>query len=498
MRDLFIAFCVAASLPLCFFWPWFGGVVWGWLGFLYPERLTTGRVLDVPFVGLVIGATLAGLARARHRYPWPRSREFYLLLALWAFCGLTTAVAAVYPERAWWGWLELSRIVVLILVVMALCQERHKLTALMWATALSVGSYATYGAVWVLLTHGANPLYGPRASDIENNNDFAATLVAILPFFVFLGRALPQRWLRRGALVLFAAMVIAILGTYSRAAVLALGIVLLLLGVFRQWHALAAACMAFAVFLLCTVPQTWVARVETIRTYDQEHSAAMRPKEWYVALHLGLDHPLLGAGFRPFSPEAYERYIPGYSDYHDAHNLFLQVFAEHGFPGLALYTALIVATLATLSRIARRAAAEPGGEWMQNSARMLQIGLAGYIVDGMFHCLSYRAVFFDLLAFAMMLDALARAPGTSLRPLLGVGFVWQAVGKDASHHRASRASDNWKAGERASHQQPVGRRTVVRAPVGRSAAFHPGHHCVDGSGIRSGRADHHRPPHHQE
>ena len=411
MRDVFVAACVVASLPLCFWWPGFGGVVWGWLGFLYPTRLTIGLVGDVPCVWLVIAATLAGLARTDARYPWPRSRELSLLLALWAFCALTTAVAALHPERAWWRLFDLSRILLFILVVIAVCQERRRLTALMWATALSLGAYAVCGALWVLITRGINPLYGPHASDIENNNDFGAALVAILPFFVFLPSPVSPRWLQRGALVLFGATVVAILGTYSRGAMLALAVVLALLAALRQWRAVAVAAAAWAVFLVGTVPQTWVARAASIATYRQDPTASMRPKEWYVALRIGLDHPWLGAGFRPFGADMYERYLPGYSDYHDAHNLFLQVFAEHGFPGLALYTALIVATFATLSRVARRAAGEAGAEWLLRAARMVQIALAGFIVDGMFQCLSYRALFFDLLALSMMLDALARAPG---------------------------------------------------------------------------------------
>jgi probable O-glycosylation ligase (exosortase A-associated) len=361
---------------------------------------------------------LAGLAVTGRRYRLPRSREMVLLLALWAFCGLTTVVAAIYPERAWERLVELSRILAMILVVIALSQDRRTLTILMWATAVPLGCYAVGGVVWLMLSGGTGPLYGPRAADIENNNDLAAALIAVLPFFVFLARGAPRRWMAYGALGLFGASVVAVLGTYSRAAVLALAVVLAGLALCRQWRALGIAAVAWLVFLSIAPAKKFVARIDTVRTYQQDSSAMKRLPSWYVAVRLGLDHPLFGAGFRPFSPETYERYIPGYSDHHDAHNHFLQVLAEHGFTGLAIYTALIVSTLATLWRMARPPP-QPGAEWVQDYSRMLLIGLVAFIVDGMFHCLSYRPIFFDLLALSIMVDALARAPAHVVAPVRG-------------------------------------------------------------------------------
>jgi probable O-glycosylation ligase (exosortase A-associated) len=416
-RDVVVLVSLIAGVPFCFFFPWAGAMLWGWDGFLLPNRLARSQVVGTYYGWMLPLAALAGLAVSGKRHSLPRSREMYLLLALWAFCGLTTAVA-IYPERAWVHLIELSRILAMILVVIALSQDRRTLTILMWATAVPLGCYAVGGVVWLMLTGGAHPLYGPRAADVENNNDLAAALIAVLPFFVFLARGAPRRWMAYGALGLFGASIVAILGTYSRAAVIALVVVLVALALCRQWRALAIAAAAWLVFVSIAPQKKWYARVDTIRTYQQDSSAVKRLSSWYVALRLGLDHPLFGAGFRPFSPETYQRYIPGYSDYHDAHNHFLQVLAEHGFIGLAIYTALIASTLATLWRMARPPP-QPGAEWVQDYSRMLLIGLLAFIVDGMFHCLSYRTIFFDLLALSIIVDAVARAPAHVVAPVRG-------------------------------------------------------------------------------
>jgi probable O-glycosylation ligase (exosortase A-associated) len=191
--------------------------------------------------------------------------------------------------------------------------------------------------------------------------------------------------------------------------VLGLLAVVALLALCGRRQALLAAFVACAVFLTFTPAEKFFARIGTIRTFRQDVSAAMRPGEWYVAFRLGLEHPLLGAGFRPFDNATYRRYIPDSTDYRDAHNLFLQVFAEHGLPGLALYAALLVSTLTALQRRARQAAAAPGCAWIADAARMIQIGLVGYVVAAQFHCLSYRTLLFDLVILAIIVDALAAA-----------------------------------------------------------------------------------------
>jgi probable O-glycosylation ligase (exosortase A-associated) len=405
---ILVAF-ILASLPICFLWPWIGSGLWWWVSFMNPYELATGFGYKGWFGSLISVATVAGAVMTTQRYRLPRSPQLYLLLALWAWCGFTTAVAAINP-RAWARLLILSQILATSIVVVALFQERRKLTALLWVTALSLGSYATTGALWMLRTPEAERLDGPWHSQLQNNNDLAAALVALAPFFVFLGHGSPRRWLRYAALVVFGAMVVAILGTYSRASFLAFCVLLVALGWWRQWRAVAVACAAWIVFLSFTSPAKWLARIASIGVYWTDASAVARFDTWYVALRVGLDHPILGAGFRPFSEAMYQRYIPGYHGYRDAHNMFLQVFAEHGFPGLMIYTALVVSTLLTLWRTARHPVT-PATGWIHDYARMLLLGLACYLVAGTFHCLSYREIFFHLLVLGIIVDTLARAPG---------------------------------------------------------------------------------------
>ena len=58
MRDLFVAGVIFSLIPFIFWRPWYGILVWSWLAYMNPHRLTWGFAVDFPFsmvVGLEIG-----------------------------------------------------------------------------------------------------------------------------------------------------------------------------------------------------------------------------------------------------------------------------------------------------------------------------------------------------------------------------------------------------------------------------------------------------------
>ena len=74
-----------------------------------------------------------------------------------------------------------------------------------------------------------------------------------------------------------------------------------------------------------------------------------------AAYRIALDHPVVGGGFKPLTKDVYSFYTPEeeLNDQQDAHSIYFQVMAEHGFVGLGLYLALILSTLITLRQVMR-------------------------------------------------------------------------------------------------------------------------------------------------
>ncbi|MDX2165625.1 MAG: putative O-glycosylation ligase, exosortase A system-associated [Deltaproteobacteria bacterium] len=428
--DGLLTLLIVALLPLCALRPWIGVLVFAWIGYMNPHRLLDGFAFHMPYAKLVAAATLCGLLVTRERYALPRTREVYLVAALWVIFVASTLLVALQPAVAREKLAEISKIFLMTGVTLVLFQDRYKLTALVLVIALSVGLLGAGGALWGLSTGFAERLYGPPRSFLGDNNAFGYTLTIVLPIIALARRQAERRWLRRVLLAVFALSIVAVFATWSRGALigLCLSLPLLLAWSWRRDPAIllatAAACLA-----IYATPRPWVERMQTITptAYRDTSSGSKRMASWYVALRLGLDHPILGAGFRPFEPDVYERYMPGYWDNHDAHNHYLQLFAEHGVPGLLLFVALLGSLFLTLWRTRRATRGDPPREWIGEAAQLVAVSLVAYAVGGIFLNMPYFDLFYQLAAVGLILQQAARAPGLEIAapcaPLLSVPWA---------------------------------------------------------------------------
>src|SRR5574337_417528 len=415
MRDLAVTAVVFAVLPFCLAHPWIGVLVWSWLGYMNPHRLTWGFARTRPFAQMVAIATLVGLLFTKDRNPLPRTREVYLLVALWGFFLITTFFA-LQPDEAWAQLEKVSKILLMTFVTLLLFQDPKKLRALLYVIALSIGFYGLKGGIWALLTGGENRVLGPEDTFIGGNTEIGLALNMVLPILLLLSRSEQRRWLRYLLRTTFAFSIIAVLITYSRGAVLGLAVVLPL--IFLKSRAkLIILPLAIVAYLLgpsvmqSVMPEQWLERMGTIKTYEQDRSANQRLNAWYVSYRLALDRPFVGGGFRPFSPEIYFKYSPEEATelsntQSDAHSIYFQVLAEHGFTGLALYGGLILSTMLSLRRVMRKSRGNPSLRSLYDAARMLEVSLVGYLVAGAFLSMSYFDLFFHLVSIVIILKVL--------------------------------------------------------------------------------------------
>jgi probable O-glycosylation ligase (exosortase A-associated) len=408
LRDLFVTLVIFGALPFCLARPWIGILTWSWIGYMNPHRLTWGYAYNLPFAMIVAIATLTGLLFTRDRRPLPRALETYLLLALWGLFVIST-FSAIEPVDAWDQLDKVSKILLVTFVTMLLFQDTYKLKLLLYVIALSIGFYGLKGGIWALATGGGNQVLGPPETFISGNTEIGLALNMVIPIVLLLSRFEERRWLRNGLRAVFFFSIIAVIFTYSRGAVLGLGVMLTLTFVkSRAKFIVLPLAIVLALFGKAIVPEQWLTRMGTIQTYEEDRSANMRLNSWYVAYQLALDNPFIGAGFRPFSPGIYLRYSPEerWNDQQDAHSIYFQVLAEHGFTGLGLYLALIASTLISLRRIARQARRVPELAFHFFAAQMIEVGLIGFLISGAFLSMSYFDLFFHLVAITAILKVL--------------------------------------------------------------------------------------------
>ena len=418
IRDILIAVTVLAFIPVSFFRPWIGVLVWSWIAYMAPHKLAWGFAQSLPVAMMIGGATIAGFIFTKDRKPLPRVLGVWMLFALAIHFTITTTLA-INPDMAWGKWNLVSKGLLITFVTMFLFQERSRLRALFMVIALSLGYYGLKGGFWVLRTGGENRVFGPENTFFGDNNTLGLALSMALPLMLGLAREESRKWLRMTLRAMFALSIVAILFTHSRGAFLALAVIMGLLIWRSPWRfRFATVAVIASLAALPFIPLNLEERIESIQEYQQDPSAIGRLQAWTTGYHLALARPLTGGGFRAFNDETvWERYHPGeFLAARDAHSLYFEVLGEHGFLGLGLYFTLLGFTLVNVRRIRKRWRAHQEHGWLARYAEMTELALYPFLVAGAFLGVAYFDLYFHLVSIGIILTALSARAERAITP----------------------------------------------------------------------------------
>ncbi len=403
MRDILLTLTIFGSVPLILVKPHIGVLVFSWISYMNPHRLTWGFAYNFHFV-LLIGATtiLAWvISREPKRLPW--SGITLLLIAFTLWISFTT-LFALYPDQAYIKWERTIKILLFNgFITLALMGSKERINALIWVIVLSIGFFAVKGGLFTLLG-GSGRVYGPAGSFIQDNNDLGLALVTVIPLMRYLQLTSASRALRWGLGGLMALSFIAVLGTYSRGAFVGAAVLVVALTLKTRRKLLLAAGIAVVLVLgISLMPESWHARMGTIAAEDVDASVQGRFDAWAYAIDLAIKKPLTGGGFRAFLGN-----VDASGGHRSSHSIYFEVLGEHGFVGLALYLALGLGALLTGSWIFRDAKDHPDLIWARDLAAMLQVSLVTFAAAGTFLGLAFFDLFYHLVAIMILTDAVVR------------------------------------------------------------------------------------------
>jgi probable O-glycosylation ligase (exosortase A-associated) len=207
----------------------------------------------------------------------------------------------------------------------------------------------------------------------------------------------------------------AILGTHSRGALLAAAAAAMFLGLKSRRPVLLT--MVFVLALAgaaAFMPQNWLARMETIETYQQDASAMNRIQTWETIWSMVVHRPIVGAGFDLANPLIFQEYavVPN-QEVFAPHSIYFQALGEHGFVGLALVLALGITVWRRSRRIAADCAGHPDLEWAFVLMRMTQVSLLVFAVGGAFLGLLHYDLPYYLAGIVVLVEAAVREAHTS-------------------------------------------------------------------------------------
>ncbi len=408
MRDLLILAAVYASLPVIFFSPYFGLLVYSWLAYMRPQSLAWGASRVTPLSAWVAIAMLAGIALALGREKlFSLKAQTFLLFALGAWISLTTW-RAVSVDDAWVVYGFYWKAILISIVTTGLVRERRRLSILLIVIALSIGLLGTKSGIAGLLQGGTRLNQGPGGLMADNNN-YALGLNMTIPLLLGIAMAERAKLLRMAAAAMAFLSILTVLFTFSRGGLLTLCAMGALL-IWRSKHRIVATAvllLGILGFFLFSNPQlreAYFARAESIGSYEEDNSAQGRLMAWRQSLQIFEDHPVFGVG-----PNNMETVFPTYSDgihrFHVSHNAYLELLAECGFPSLVLFLLLLGVTLYRLDRLRRF----PSAPWVETYARMIQISIVAYMTGSLFLNMAYFDLIYHLVGISVSLEVAAAA-----------------------------------------------------------------------------------------
>jgi probable O-glycosylation ligase (exosortase A-associated) len=403
MRDALVFLVIFGLLPFIPKRPAIGVMAFAWISLMNPHRLAYGAALEFPFVALVGGLTLVCLFLQPAHIKPPRTALTVILVLFMAWMTITTPFA-FEPQRAWGEWNRVMKTLFFVLVTMAALNTEKDTRQFALVITLSLAFYGLKGGVFTLLSGGTNRVMGPPDTYIGDNNDLALALLTVVPLIWYHHLQAKGRLLRWGYAALALLTMTAVLGSYSRGALLGAGAMLVMLWLKSRNKlrtGMVVLLMVPVVFFL--MPEKWFGRMESIGQYQADDSAMGRVNAWRFAINVATDN-IMGGGYLPFTPRMFQVYAPNPADVHAPHSLYFQVLGEHGFIGLALFLTFLVLSWRTGSRVLRFCKDKPDLKWAADLAAMCQVSLVGYCAGGAFLTLAYFDLLYDVVIIVVLLE----------------------------------------------------------------------------------------------
>jgi len=409
MRDILVLAIIFGSVPLCFLNPYFGILMWNWIGIFNPHRFTYGFAYNFPVAYVVALPTMAGMIFTKKVNRNIFTRESVLLTLSWIWFTVTIVYASTVPlfshhiEDGFAQLVRVSKVLIVIFLTMLLVTSRERLRNLYLVLGLSIGALVIKGAAFGLRTSGEDRVWGPPDSFLADNNDLALATNMALPILFYLAAEEKRRWLRIVLYVTFICGIFSVILSYSRGALLGLVIVLVVIALTSRHKVLMISFVLICgVLVFSYAPQKWMERMGAFYHGQIDNSAQGRLNAWQFAIVLTKHYPLTGGGFETFTPDLFERYTPDLY-FAGPHSIYFETLGEQGYVGLALFLGLLGSCLLSLFRLWQKSRRFPSLNWVRPYCCMLWASLLAYMASGAFLPRSYFDFFYTLVASIVIL-----------------------------------------------------------------------------------------------
>jgi probable O-glycosylation ligase (exosortase A-associated) len=359
------------------------------LPFLRPLRLT--MIIEI----LTLVSWVVSLVLSRDRIKWSWFHSTFL-----AFVGViaVTVITALNNYYAYETTQAMAVYFIMFLITSNVINSAGRIKKLIWLILIIHLYFSVKGILTFVTGQHLIATTGQYTSGmvgggfIGDENDFALAINMIIPFaffgfFYFRGRA------KLFSGILLVSYILAVISSFSRGGWVGLAAVMLygILNV-KKKLAVISLTLVLAATAFFFAPANYWDEVGTV-TDTSESTASARLRFWDAGLRMFWDNPLIGVGAANGGIHM-PAYIRGVRDANTQwgrafHGTWIQVLAELGILGAALYMVMIVLAFRWLSRV-RKIKAPPGGDSTTEYLAKSMIGsLIGYFACALFLSTAY-------------------------------------------------------------------------------------------------------------
>ena len=421
MIDLALLGFIAAMMALGFRRPFVWVLAYIYIDTLAPQDIGWRFVNALPVSLIAFCAAFGGWLLADRKEGARFSGRQWLMAILLGWCAVTT-MTADFPVDAAAKWAWVWKALVFAIFLPLTLTTRLRIEAAVLTLVLTAAAIIIDGALKTLAGgggYGVLHLFVANNTGLYESSTLAMVSIALIPLIVWLARHgtifPPSRAVRLFAAALVFACLLIVVGTEARTGLLCIGVlaVLALRDAKRRFLYIGSAAV-LALVALPFLPQSYLARMSTIETHDEDESASTRVAVWNWTIDYAIEHPL-GGGFDAYRGNSFAyripvrvdtgpnssatRYVETVDRGRAYHSAYFEMLGEQGWPGLALWLALHLSGLWQMQRIRSRYRGRTGEveTWQAPLATALQIGQVIALVGSLFVGIAFQPTVLMLL-----------------------------------------------------------------------------------------------------
>lgn len=409
MRDLVVTLLILSTIPFILARPYIGVLVWSWVSYMNPHRLAWGFAYDFPFAMIVALALFASLVFSREPKKFPVDGMIWIWFAFLAWMTITTAFALA-GDYAWDYYFRVTKIQLLTFITLMVIRSVQHVNLLIWVIVLSIGFYSVKGGTFTLLTGGSYRVWGPEQTMFGENNQMGTATLMIVPLIFYLRQTVSHRWVRLGLFVAGLLSIASAVGSQSRGALVAIaafGVYFWILSDKKVVSGLVIAFLAVGIFQF--MPASWHERMGTI-SEDAENESNPRLLAWKYGYNVANER-VTGAGFMSYNVRNYADYGVYVQKAFVAHSIYFEVLTDHGWPGLAMFLAILFITwrkLSLIAALARNMQIDKQVSSLLAFSKAFKLSLIAFMSGGAFLSLAYFDLAWHLIAMTHIVYYLAK------------------------------------------------------------------------------------------